>query len=71
MKYKISTQVLSKSVAEAMEYYDDNDTVETRKFVRTFDRFFDMLNTRSLEEGIYKKPDLLPYRKIDDTRFKV
>ena len=72
MKYKISIQVLSKSVAEAMEYYDDNDTVETRKFARTFDRFFDMLNTRSLEEGIYKKkPDLLPHRKIDDARFKV
>ena len=70
--YKILTQVLSRSVAEAMEYYDDDDTIETRKFVRTFDRFFDMLNTRSLEEGIYKrKPDLLPYRKIDDARFKV
>ena len=39
MKYKISTQVLSKSFSEAMEYYDDNDAVETRKFVRTFDRF--------------------------------
>ena len=38
----------------------------------TFDRFFDMLNIRSLEEGIYKKkPDLLLYRKIDDACFKV
>ena len=55
-----------------MEYYDDIDTIKTRKFARTFDKFFDMLNTRSLEEGIYKrKLDLLPYMKIDDTHFKV
>lgn len=65
-------QVLSKSVANAFDYYGERDTTETQKFVRTFDRFFDMLNTRSLEEGIYKrKPDLLPYRTIDDSRFEV
>ena len=50
----------------------DSDTTETEKFVRTFDRFFDMLNVRCLEEGIQKiKPDLHPYRDPDDTRFKV
>ena len=54
-------QVLSKSVADAFDYYGEHDTIETQKFVRTFDQFFDMLNTRSQEEGIYKrKPDLLP-----------
>ena len=37
-----------------------------------FDRFFDMLNTRCLEEGIQKrKPDLAPYRTPDDSRLKV
>lgn len=37
-----------------------------------FDRFFDMLNTRCLEEGIQKrKPDLAPYRTQKDSRLKV
>jgi len=64
-------QVLSKSVAEAFKYYGEADTVETEIFVRNFDRFFDMLNTRCLEEEIYKKkPDLQAYKKVDDERFK-
>ena len=38
-----------------------------------FDRFFDMMNTRCLEEGIYKrKPDLAPYKLTDaEDRLKV
>ena len=65
-------QVLSKSVADAMEYIGDVNTKETERFVRFFDRFFDMLNTRSMEESIYKrKPDLAPYRTSEDTRLKV
>jgi len=40
--------------------------------VRNFDRFFDMLNTRCLEEEIYKKKlDLKAYKKVDDEQFKV
>lgn len=48
------------------------DTTGTEKFCRMFDRFFDMLNTRSLTEGRKKrKPDLLPYYSANDKRFKV
>ena len=65
-------QVLSCSVANAMEYLGCPDMQETVRFVRIFDRFFDMLNTRSLEEGIHKrKPDLAPYRTAEDGRLKV
>ena len=65
------TQVLSRSVADALEYCGDPDMKETVLFVRKFDRFFDMLNTRSLEEGIHRrKPDLAPYRTPEDTRLK-
>ena len=69
-------KVLSRSVADAMAHYQaleiDHDTTETERFVRMFDRFFDMLNTRCLEEGIQKiKPDLHPYRSLLDERFKV
>ena len=39
------------------------NTKETEWFVRTFDRFFDLFNVRSLTEGVHKrKPDLCPYR---------
>ena len=59
-------------MANAMEYMGDSDTKETIRFVRIFDRFFDMLNARSLEECEFKrKPDLAPYRSSEDTRLKV
>lgn len=63
-------------MADAMSHYHalqmDLDTTETERFVRKFDRFFDMLNTRCLEEGTKKiKPDLDPYRSSADERLKV
>ena len=65
-------QVLSSSVAKALEYYRDPATKETQRFCQIFDRFFDCLNVRSYSEGRKKrKPDLLPYRTIADTCFKV
>jgi len=37
-----------------------------------FDRLFDCLNVRSLNQWVQKmKPDLKPYTSIDDPRFKV
>ncbi len=48
-------QVLGKSVADALSYYNEADTVETRRYVLYFDRFFDMLNTCHLKEGYQKK----------------
>lgn len=65
-------QVLSNTVADALAHYGEPDTRETERFVRFMDRFFDMLNTRSVEEGSNKrKPDLDPYRTPDDSRLKV
>jgi len=63
--------VLSNTVASAFAYYGDPETKETERFVRIFDRFFDMMNTRCLEEEIQKKkPDLKPFEK-GDQRFEV
>ena len=63
--------MLSNTVASAFAYYGSPETKETERFVRTFDRFFDMMNTRCLEEEIQKKkPDLKPFEK-DDPRFEV
>ena len=65
-------QVLSASVSHALAYYNDPTTSETQKFCAIFDRFFDCMNVRAYSEGTKKsKPDLLPYRTPNDTRFKV
>jgi hypothetical protein len=55
-----------------MEYFGDEETLETRKFIRHFDRFFDCMNVRCTSEGIHRrKPDLRPYRDPSDPRLSV
>ena len=66
------SQVLSKSVADALAYFGDPATKETEHFIRQFDRLFDCLNVRSLSEWSHKnKPDLKPYTSPDDSRLEV
>ena len=68
----MSLQVLSKTVADALQLENNPNLTETIRFIRKFDRFFDMMNVRSLDESVLKrKPDLRPYRSISDSRFKV
>ncbi len=66
-------QVLSETVANGLKIYaGPEDTSETEKFVRTFDKFFDCLNGRNLKEHILeRKPNLKPYYSPDDERLKV
>ena len=48
------------------------DTEETEHFCRMFDKFFDLFNTRVIEEANRKKkPDLKPFYADDDLHFKV
>ena len=48
------------------------DTSATEKFCRIFNKFFDIFNTRSINEGKFKKNhDLDPFSKEDDPRLKV
>ncbi len=55
-----------------MSYYGDPSTMETEKFVRHMDKFFDCLNVRSLSEWSHKrKPDRKPYTSSHDERFTV
>ena len=64
--------MLSKTVAEAFRYDGNPETRETERFVRKLDKFFDLMNVRSLKEGIYKrKPSKMPYRDITDDRLLV
>lgn len=47
-------------------------TSETMRFVEKFNRFFDLLNVRSLMEATRERnPDKEPYRSPDDDRLKV
>lgn len=63
---------MSKTVADAFALEDDETLRETERFIRTFDRFFDLMNVRSSKEGIYKlKPDLIPYKSSSDSRLAV
>lgn len=69
--------MLSKSVADGFKTMRElkvitTETSETEKFCRIFNKFFDIFNTRSLDEGwIKKNPDLNPFKKEDDPRLKV
>ena len=66
-----TTQVLSTSVADALAYFDDPSTKETKHFIRMFDKFFDCMNVRSMNEWVSKKkPNLKPYNNTD-SRLKV
>lgn len=61
MKVKLAAQVLSNSVADALEYcknrYPQFEGCEaTIKFIRMFNNLFDVLNSRSFRGQGYKKP---------------
>lgn len=72
MKVYLAAQVLSESVASALEYLDQDETSETRKFLRLMEVFFDCLNTMNPIEYIRKrKANRTLYWKPDDWRFKV
>jgi len=63
---------LSGSVAKALAIQNDPQTLETRRFVEKFNRFFDLLNVRSLTEATHQRnPDKEPYRSSSDERLKV
>lgn len=70
MKVRLAAQVLSFRVGRVMAAYGDPECQETADFILKMDRFFDCLNSRSIQEGYLKgKPDMLPYRRVNDKRF--
>lgn len=63
---------MSSTVADALTYFNDEETTETRLFIRLFDEFFDCLNVTNKLEGKLKRKDArLAYYKAEDKRFKV
>ena len=60
-------------MSAALTMLERSEFEETARFrCSLFDRFFDCLNTRNAEEGKKKrKPDLDPYRTVENRRFQV
>lgn len=70
MRVKLAAQVLSASTSHAILLKGIPEMTETANFCLMFDRWFDCLNGRYLDEGTKKrKSDLLPYKSVDDPRF--
>ena len=70
MKVKLATQMLSRSVALALEGSGNSEVLGTAKFCRMMNNFFDCTNVRSLQEHEKKRNDLIkPYTAVDDHRF--
>ena len=69
MKVNLAAQVLSDSVAYALEDNYNQHVSETVCFLRVMNKFFDVLNVRSLFEGRNKRnQNLDPFRSSTDER---
>lgn len=69
MKVNLAAQILSGTVANALEEFYGQEVTETVKFIRNLNKFFDFLNVRNLLEGRNKRnPDLNLYRDVDNSR---
>ena len=71
MKVSLAVQVLSNTVAQALErHYSSGEAHETARLCKMMNDFFDCLNVRSTTEHLRKQNALLaPYRAVHDERF--
>ena len=70
MKVKLATQVLSRSVAIALEESGNEEVLGTAQFCRMMNDFFDCTNVRSLTEHVRRRNQFIkPYTAQDDERF--
>ena len=69
MKVNLAAQIMSETVGSALEHHYGDSVSETVKFIRTVNKFFDVLNTRSTKEGTKKRNQNLDvYTNPDDPR---
>ncbi len=70
MRVSLAAQVLSKTMSVVLTKYGGGEAASTAKFCEMVDAFFDCLNVRSTNEHKRKrKPNLAPYKNVDDDRF--
>lgn len=72
MKVKLATQVISKTVANAI-YEEFGDTKsETVLFLQMFNKWFDCMNAMNFQDGYHtRNPWVNPYKTLNDRRLKV
>ena len=63
-------QVMSETVASALQFTNEERTRETQKFIQMIDTFFDCLNVNSPLEGkLKRKQSRSPYTSPNDEIF--
>ena len=71
MKVALAAQVLSSTVADALMHTYGDNVSETVHFIQNMNKFFDVLNTRNLNEGKRtRNPNLAPYTDPRDPRLQ-
>ncbi|XP_071945700.1 uncharacterized protein [Antedon mediterranea] len=71
MKVKLAVQILSSSVAHALEIQGRHDTKSLIHFIKYMNKFFDCLNVSRVERRRNNiNENLLEYRSVDDSRLK-
>ncbi|XP_071855332.1 uncharacterized protein [Apostichopus japonicus] len=72
MRVYLAAQVLSKTVANAIESMGRDEMASTVHFINKLNDWFDCLNVANVTQHIQSKnPNLAPYRSIDDERLKL
>ena len=70
MKLRLATQVLSWSVAIALEESGDSDVLGTAEFCRMMNDFYNYINVRSLTEHVKKRNEFIQlYTSANDDHF--
>ena len=70
MRVYLATQILSATMAAALERFGEGDCTATSVFCKMMDDFFDCMNVRALnEDQLNKKPNLARYESQTDSRF--
>ncbi|XP_033111492.1 uncharacterized protein LOC117112515 [Anneissia japonica] len=71
MRVYLAAQVLSQSVANALEMQGNVETKSTQYFIEMFNKFFDCMNvSNTLEWKTKRRPNQKPYECKDDPRFE-
>lgn len=69
MKVSFAAQVMSSTVADAIELLYGPDRSETVQFINHINKFFDCMNVRSFRESFKKRNEnVKPYQSEDDQR---
>ena len=70
MNVKLAAQVLSSTVSKVLLHYGPLEAEGTAKFCSLMDKFFDIMNIRSLDAHKFdQKPNLAPFSSLNDDSF--